>query len=703
MNQAGFSNPAFNLNSSTFQDPRQQMSAQMTQQKQHGNFLTHLLPTIGSIVGGVGGTFIAPVAGTAVGGAAGGALGTLLENKLEGNSATDNLALNTGLGALGGVGKLAKGAYGATQALRAGEGAAVAGNILRFGAKGAATIGAEGTPGMVNQAITATNANNGTGLLGKMAQGADKFGQQAMVSQAGSVSTGTAANAARDITGLRNLGYNSFDAAAQHAPAITGPDGALTVARGQIVRSPQASQVDASNFMGMVKDHLNNGVSLTDSEKKNILNVAQNTFDKNQLAGQSAPGITSAENLQNALKDIGKIKTTTPAAKSTVNNIYGDLRSTLSDATANVPVDNTMKSQITSQLKLSGVNNPNVMKAVNQATTWGDLAQIESKFVTAGKVAQESQVNALKGGVPGLIQGGKPTLTGMLNQAAGGLAEKGVSAGGNILGKMAKTPVTITSPSQLLTQTAKSVGKAQALPAISRLSAPTQTNNPQNLLSGPQTGTDATASLLGQTNGSNDATAALLGQPQQSTQQGGPSLQSLQQAIQQDIAATGGKNTSNLMQLGQLYGIVDAQGQPTNGQQKLSSTQQTNMDGLNQAAATLGTYYQQLQQAGGGQGLAQAPIQSLLGKVGLGGDKAQQIRALEQTRVDVATTLAKAMTGNGRPAQSQIDQWMQSIPNATDPQGVAQQKLQNILGLIQARTQVYQNPSNLLTQLNGAQ
>lgn len=681
------------------QQLRQQLASQMSQQQpqSHGNLLTHLLPTIGSVLGGVAGTFAGPGVGTAIGGAGGGALGTLLENKLEGNSATSNLAINTGLGALGGIGKAVKAGVGGVQALRAGEGAAAAGNVLRFGAKGAAAVAGEGTPGLINQAVVASDANQGTSLLGKMANNANNVGKQAMVSQAGSVSKGTAQSAVRDINGIRDLGYNSFGAAADHAPAITGPNGALTVARGQIVNSPNASPVDASNFMQMVKEHLNNGISLTDSEKKNILTTAENIANKNNLAGETAPGITSASNVQNALQDIGKMKTTTPAAKTTVNSIYGDMRSTLGEATASVPVDNAMKSQITGQLKLSGISNPNVMKAVNSAKTWGDLAQIESKYVTASKVANEGQISALQGGVPGLATSGKPTLTGMANQAAGNIVEKGVSAGGRLIGGVTKPAVAITNPGQLLTQSAKSVAKAQALPVLTRLQTP-PSSSPQGLLNQPQT--DATVP-----NSGNGTPPALPGQPQQSASQSGPSIASLQQAIQQDISATGGKNIKNLMQLGQLYGIVDAQGQPTNGHQKLNSAQQSNMDGLNQAAATLGTYYQQLQQAGGGQGLAEGPVQGLLGKVGLGGDKAQQIRALEQTRIDVATTMAKAMTGNGRPAQSQINQWMESIPNVSDPQGVAQQKLQNMLALIQARTQVYQNPdsNSLLSQVNGAQ
>lgn len=703
----GFSNKGF---TDTNSDPRQQYLQQLAQQQNqpHGNLLTHLLPTIGSIGGGILGTLVAPVAGTAVGGAAGGAFGTLLENKLEGNSATSNLALNTGLGALGGVGKFAKGAYGAGRALQAGEGAAAAGNALRFGTKGAATIASEGTSGLINQAVTAADANQGTSLLGKMANGANNVGKQAMVSQAGSVSKGTAETATRDINGLRNLGYTSFNSAAQHAPAITGPDGALTVARGQIVKSPQAAPVDSSNFMQMVKDHLSNGISLTDPEKKNILTTAENIANKNKLAGETTPGITSAANIQGALQDIGKIKATTPAAKATVNAIYGDMRSTLGDATANVSVDNNMKSQIVNQLKISGVNNPNVMKAVNQAKTWGDLAQIESKFVTASKVANESQVSALQGGVPGLAPSGKPTLTGLLNQVGGQAIEKGVSATGNLLGKTVKTPVPITTPQQLIGQTAKGMAKGQALPAISRLqsSATPQSPSPQGLLGQPQSGGDATTSLLGQANGG-DATSALLGQSQQS-QQSGPTMASLQQAIQQDIGATGGKNVNNLMQLGQLYGLVDKSGSPigaSSGNANLGKV--SAKDYANAVSGTQGI--QQISQM-----LQSDP--SLLAKTAVPGGSLPIIGGylrnkagtsqLDAVAYNVADKYLKLTTGAVANKSEIQNTATKMMPRAGDSQQTVQAKLQQLqdyYNIFITQAQGKNNNSDLLMQMNGAQ
>ncbi len=697
-------------------NPNQDMLDQLKRQQQsqpHGNFLTHLLPTVGSIIGGVGGTLLAPVAGTAAGGMAGGALGTLLENKLEGNSAGTNLALNTGLGALGGVGKLAKGAIGAGQALRAGEGAAAAGNVLRFGTKGAAAIGAEGTTGLMPQAMLATNANAGKGLLGKMSGAADQFGKQAMVAQAGTMGKGTAESAARDIQGLRNLGYSSFDKAASHAPAITGPNGALTVARQSLVNNPKLGGIDTSNFQAGVKDLVSKQTDLSPSSQKNILSLVKNVADKYNFEGTGATtnqygkiGISHPSQLNGA---IGELQTAaynsaanTPERKVLVN-VVNSLKAPLDNALAPLGIGDNIKAQAINVLKQQGVDNPKVLGAVQNANSYRDLAQLESKFVTASKVAQEGQVNALRGGIPGLAASGKPTLTGMLNQMAGGAVEKGVSKAGGVAGSLAKTPGEVTTPTALIGQTAKSIGKAQALPAFARETSPQQ-SSPQSLLQQPNQNT--TGNLLGQTNQpqGGDLMSQLLGQPQQSQASSGMTLDSLQSALKQDYIDTGGKNSAALMNLAQLSGLVDDKGNPTNGKPKLSTAQQTNLDGLNQAAATLGAYYQQLQSAGGGQGVAIGPVQSLLGKVGLGGDQAKNARAVEQTRIDVATTLARAMTGNSRPAQQQIESWKQSIPNITDPQGVAQQKLQNLMQLIQARTQVYSGQSNdLLSHLNGVQ
>src|SRR5882724_10972922 len=105
---------------------------QAAQPKKKGNFFTNLLPTAGSILGGVVGSIAAPGVGTAAGGATGGILGKKLQDMLTGNhSSLGSYGAEAGYGALGGIGKAYKAIRGGAGALRAGEGAGQAASILR--------------------------------------------------------------------------------------------------------------------------------------------------------------------------------------------------------------------------------------------------------------------------------------------------------------------------------------------------------------------------------------------------------------------------------------------------------------------------------------------------------------------------------------------------------------------------------------------
>lgn len=74
-------------------------------------FLVNSLPAIGSGIGAVGGSFVAPVAGTVAGGTAGGALGEAIKRKLLGESLDPTQIAVQGLegGALAGVGGVGRG------------------------------------------------------------------------------------------------------------------------------------------------------------------------------------------------------------------------------------------------------------------------------------------------------------------------------------------------------------------------------------------------------------------------------------------------------------------------------------------------------------------------------------------------------------------------------------------------------------------
>src|SRR3972149_2422328 len=104
--------------------PLPQQALQQQQQPQQQNFLQrfNVLPTVGAISGAIGGSFLAPGAGTIGGGAAGAGLGELLEQILfnKGKFNVGGLAAETALGGLGGV---------AGRLLGAGRTAATAGRV----------------------------------------------------------------------------------------------------------------------------------------------------------------------------------------------------------------------------------------------------------------------------------------------------------------------------------------------------------------------------------------------------------------------------------------------------------------------------------------------------------------------------------------------------------------------------------------------
>lgn len=141
-----------------------------TSSKPKRSGVVSLLPMAASIIGGVGGSLIAPGLGTAAGGAAGGALGEWLAQKLSGeaNDGVDkgNIVQEGAFGVLGGIGKAAKSIRGATTALKAGEGVSAATKIARFGVPVAEKV--------AGQATEKAAAGGVRGWLGnKLLKGAD--------------------------------------------------------------------------------------------------------------------------------------------------------------------------------------------------------------------------------------------------------------------------------------------------------------------------------------------------------------------------------------------------------------------------------------------------------------------------------------------------------------------------------------------------
>lgn len=272
-----------------------------------------------------------------------------------------------------------------------------------------------------------------------------------------------------------------------------------------------------------------------------------------------------------------------------------------------------------------------VPEAVTHNTDYSMAKQLEQQLAGAAK-----NPKGLKIPLTGVNVGGKTA------QAAGSVVGKfGQKAGAALAGE-----------GGAVSQVAAPLAKATLAQGVTRgvvgsLTAPNQTQvqpnsgatSLENILNAPSTAT------------SKDSTAS-----------GSPfNENAIQAAILKDIAQNGGKNTSQLVSLYNTFGKPD----------KVSATQQANSDNVGLAGAALKSISQAYDIAGGGQG---AP--GLATHIPIAGQYlAPKAAAYNQTKIETATQLAKALTGSTRPASTVIEYYLHSLPNIEDRPEVAAQKL----------------------------
>lgn len=634
----GFSNPAFNLQQMS--QPRQDMSAQMTQQQQKKPWWTALISELGGAGGAAGGaeggaalgTALLPGVGTLIGGGLGAALGGFLGGT-GGKAVEQKIRDNQNFLGAGGSARKSF-TEGGVDAALSGAGQ-VGGDVLQGlkAAKGGGSFveGAAADAPSLLQRMSQATKSSGTGALDT------KAGIQGIADQAERLGT---VNQYKISSGLRGLNQTSS--------LIDNLDN-------KIVPLLKDTKVPVSDVFSAIDQAAKTTFSPTaDSPAmlENIKNVVLNHSNGDTLNGDSLRSIRSE------LGSVFQKNSTTPLS-GLQKDIYHALGNTLGEASPDA------RALIAEQGKLFNV-------ADGLKNTAGG-AKIPIPFV-----------------------GGKTV-------AGGVVRDFGKDIGANLLGKagaITANPVTANLVRQAPASLMRGLSGAQPQNPQTMLQAP-DSSSPQSLLSGGQ---DATGSLLGQANQGSDVTSQLLGQPQQ-LQTGGPSMDSLKQAIAQDIQQTGGKNMNNLMQLGQLYGLVDHSGSPAGA--KLTTDQQKTVDSANEASATLDTMLSQLGQLGGGAGRVGGLLGTIEGKVGLNNN----VHAFNSTKTDTAIALAKAYSGSARiPSKEQLQSIEQSMPNYNDNPQEAQRKVDLIKQRLSAKlgsipgggaASNISNGQGLLSQLNG--
>jgi hypothetical protein len=258
--------------------------------KKKGNFLTGLIPTATSILGGVAGTVFAPGAGTAAGGAAGALLGTKLRNMITGeeDKASDYLG-EAALGTLGGLGRGVKSTYGAIKAARGGEGANRARQVLQYGKQGADRRVADAARKTVTQP-----SGEAASILNAPTK--PKFGQNA--SQEGfGLTVGQSAGRGRTLTpGSADETYNFITGGAQKYGGIRP---------GKPINQARDAQAVFNNVVGSLDDTLAQiNRPLQGGEASTILSSAANKVSQNaaitgttKTLGKFGDKINSAKSL----------------------------------------------------------------------------------------------------------------------------------------------------------------------------------------------------------------------------------------------------------------------------------------------------------------------------------------------------------------------------------------------------------------------
>lgn len=498
MDLSGFSHAGFD----TLPSPKKQLAQQMTQQQQKKPWWTSLISELGGAGGAAGGaaigTAIAPGVGTLIGGGLGALIGGT-GGRLTENKIRDN-KFNVG-SALG---------EGATDAAFSGFSAL---NSARKGIKAVKALSSV-TGGLDNpQALL--QAPQKTGLIQSVGQslkaGASGYG----------IGAGTAAN--------------QLDAAGSDAVGQTL----------KTLKIPATAPETQARMLGQHLDNMGNvltaqyakaNVPVVQTEINhlgaNILGQVANTAGLSKGAENFT--LEQAQKLSQA-KDVSQVwQFTKDLARNATNfGANPDAKLVDKEAAARIILDQTRGFL---NGKVPGVAATNDL--YHQAKTAESFILNAAKDKGGGliqRLASSTPVKTAEAKTGALLEGVGKYSAGTGGPASQLTGQLRVQAPGNLLGAMSGMQ---QSQSQSAT-------------------------NPQDLLGSgqQQTGQDATGSLLDQTNGNGDVTSQLLGQPQQPAQSG-PSLSSLQQAIQQDMQTTGGKNIDHLMQLGQLYGIVDSSGNP---------------------------------------------------------------------------------------------------------------------------------------------
>jgi hypothetical protein len=374
-----------------------------------GDWLSHLLPTIGSVAAPVLGALLAPETGGAslLAGAAlsglGSAGGKVAENAIENKSLGDNVTNELGSGALGG--------------LAGGVGGKVIGGILgKLGAQGATDAAAQTAvdgmapyAGLADKTLSKNNALDNLGMLQKM--GVDTSNPQSVLDAAGSV---TGENGA--LNGMKNQFIM------QSGPVSLDPDALMAQVKSAIVANPQIGSKGNATLNA-------------------IHQMVQGISPEGNVSGQLDP-----TNVFDAIKQLGAAKGSLDLngeSGKAIANIYDTARGGLQDALyKNAGADNLVSAYKVTPEDMQAITDASggnqalanhMADVLNNANSIQDIRSAEAPFVQSSALAK-SALDKIQATLPTAIDSTTPDVGQHLGAAAQMLAGHPLAAAGTMAG-----------------------------------------------------------------------------------------------------------------------------------------------------------------------------------------------------------------------------------------------------------------------------
>lgn len=639
----------------------QPQNTQPDQSQGHGNWFTHLLPTIGSLgAWGLGAALAPETGGLSLAAAAalqagGGGLGKVAENAFEGNnnlaSGVGGAALEGGIGGIGGVlgGKLLKGAGGlignfaAKDASRVAENQASQALIDNYGKLSPSLLNKLGFGDVMKTAQTA-----GIGLTpDELMKGSS------LATGANGYLNGTLDNIVRQ-NGMVDLGgvSDAIRGAIQKNAGVLGDLAPMSGGRGGLPIVGGKSGAVFNQLNRMMQDYGFGGEgSLTShADPDNALNLLRQVQAVGRTYAGAEPGSTGHA-LNNVYQEVGD------ALKQ---QIYGR-----PEVAAAIKAFQASPEDMEMLLKNSGGNQQlvdHLTGIVNDAQHANDILQPQVNFVNMNRLANAA-TNAAKNSLPEVDKGGvvNPVVNDLLGIIHGGGAGTmgRLGAAGSFLNSRLLSPALNISSKAIDAMPSAAPFAAAGIPAQlvahgSDLAQPSNTTNPGETMNGTTTpGAGLSGLVPGQQQGG--AAGAPMGM-------GGPD--DFSPAHIQQLALNAAMYDPGLLpNLGGISSILSPTGM-------LSGEQQSTVAKTQQAGSALNDLAGAFQKAGGGQGMIGGLLSSLGGKV-TGGDA----KAFESSIASTASLIARA---TGADPQTVMNQ----MPKLTDSKGAAITKLTKLQDLL---------------------